>query len=343
MTFTPGYETRPFDKVLSALGDRVVTASETDATARCPAHDDRNPSLSLGSGQNGEALLCCHAGCSAAEILSSLGLAMKDLFPTDGERDVARLQQAITRPRQRSTWSADCAKTVCQVGLSRTRNDEAIDADAAAYEYLKSRGLSPAWEQNLYGILHPELVSELPRVVRHWPKRGYRIVAPLYDQQGEVSEVQARSIDPKAEIRTLLPKGGSAKGKVFACSQGRALLRNESTSSIVILGEGLTDYLALSISAPIPVFSTAGVGTAANCVGPWAKERTVILALDCDQAGEKGTVDAAQVIKERGGRAQRLRWPREANDACELVERFGVDDLAQFLAGIANAAEGRTT
>jgi hypothetical protein len=268
---------------------------------------------------------------------------MKDLFPTDGERDCARLQRAIARPRQPSSWSADCAKKVWRIGLIRICDDESIDADSDAYEYLKSRGLSPAWEQDLYGILHPELASELPGAVQHWPERGYRIVAPLYDQQGEVSEVQARSIDPKAEVRTLLPKGGSAKGKVFACSRGRDLLRNESTSSVVILGEGLTDYLALSISAPIPVFSTAGVGTAANCIGPWAKKRTVILALDCDQAGENGTVDAARVIKERGGRAQRLRWPREANDACEMVERFGVDDLAQFLAGIANAAEGRTT
>ena len=56
MTFTPGYETRPFDKVLSALGDRVVIASDTKATAGCPAHDDRNPSFSLKSGQNGKVI-----------------------------------------------------------------------------------------------------------------------------------------------------------------------------------------------------------------------------------------------------------------------------------------------
>ena len=96
MTLTAGYQMGPFEKVLSALGDRVVTASETDATARCPAHDDRNPSFSLKSGQNGKALLYCYTGCSLEDILRSLGLTMKDLFPTDGERDVARLQQAIT-------------------------------------------------------------------------------------------------------------------------------------------------------------------------------------------------------------------------------------------------------
>jgi len=32
--------------------------------ARCPVHDDRTPSLSIGTGRNGIVLLHCHAGCS---------------------------------------------------------------------------------------------------------------------------------------------------------------------------------------------------------------------------------------------------------------------------------------
>lgn len=47
--------------------------------ARCPAHDDRNPSLSI-SERNGKILLCCHAGCSVESILEALGLTMSDLF-----------------------------------------------------------------------------------------------------------------------------------------------------------------------------------------------------------------------------------------------------------------------
>ena len=31
--------------------------------ARCPAHDDRNPSLSIAEGDDGKTLLNCHAGC----------------------------------------------------------------------------------------------------------------------------------------------------------------------------------------------------------------------------------------------------------------------------------------
>jgi len=42
-------------------------------TARCPAHDDRSPSLSC-SVRGGRLLLYCHAGCTFVSILSALGL-----------------------------------------------------------------------------------------------------------------------------------------------------------------------------------------------------------------------------------------------------------------------------
>ena len=41
--------------------------------ARCPAHDDNNPSLSIGEGDNGRLLLYCHAGCSFEDIRKALG------------------------------------------------------------------------------------------------------------------------------------------------------------------------------------------------------------------------------------------------------------------------------
>ena len=49
--------------------------------ARCPAHDDRRASLSLGEGDDGRALLHCHAGCSLDAILSAANLEKRDLFP----------------------------------------------------------------------------------------------------------------------------------------------------------------------------------------------------------------------------------------------------------------------
>lgn len=42
--------------------------------ALCPAHDDKNPSLSVTEGEGGRVLLHCHAGCSYEAITTALGL-----------------------------------------------------------------------------------------------------------------------------------------------------------------------------------------------------------------------------------------------------------------------------
>ncbi|MCC7409240.1 MAG: DUF3987 domain-containing protein, partial [Phycisphaeraceae bacterium] len=49
--------------------------------ARCPAHEDRKPSLSIGEGDDGRALLHCHAGCEAGQVVAAIGLDLADLMP----------------------------------------------------------------------------------------------------------------------------------------------------------------------------------------------------------------------------------------------------------------------
>jgi DNA primase len=41
--------------------------------ACCPAHDDRHPSLSVGTGAEGRLLLHCFTGCPFAAVLTALG------------------------------------------------------------------------------------------------------------------------------------------------------------------------------------------------------------------------------------------------------------------------------
>ena len=47
---------------------------------KCPAHDDRVASVSMSEGDDGRVLVHCHAGCSTADILASVGLTVADLF-----------------------------------------------------------------------------------------------------------------------------------------------------------------------------------------------------------------------------------------------------------------------
>jgi len=49
--------------------------------ARCPAHEDRSPSLSIRELDDGRVLLKCFAGCDTEDVLSAVGLEFSDLFP----------------------------------------------------------------------------------------------------------------------------------------------------------------------------------------------------------------------------------------------------------------------
>ena len=49
--------------------------------ARCPAHDDHTPSLSVSLSEEGAVLLCCHASCPTEAVLGAVDLQMRDLFP----------------------------------------------------------------------------------------------------------------------------------------------------------------------------------------------------------------------------------------------------------------------
>ena len=48
-------------------------------SALCPAHPDRNPSLSVHE-REGKTLVHCHAGCSVEAVLDALQLTSRDLF-----------------------------------------------------------------------------------------------------------------------------------------------------------------------------------------------------------------------------------------------------------------------
>lgn len=72
--------TAPIDAVLERL-ENVRQRQQGQYSARCPAHADRGPSLSVRESPSGAVLLHCFAGCEVASIVSALGLALSDLFP----------------------------------------------------------------------------------------------------------------------------------------------------------------------------------------------------------------------------------------------------------------------
>jgi putative DNA primase/helicase len=88
----------PVERVLRSKPLEQIKAHNGGYKALCPAHDDHNPSLSIGEGEDGSVLLKCFAGCSIEEILAALELEMRDLFPANTRRERRAEKRTTTFP-----------------------------------------------------------------------------------------------------------------------------------------------------------------------------------------------------------------------------------------------------
>jgi hypothetical protein len=87
----------PLETLLAKLPDAKKAGNGW--SARCPAHDDRRASLSVAEGDDGRALLKCHAGCDTAAILAAIGLKKADLFPPKSGSSATRNGKPATGGR----------------------------------------------------------------------------------------------------------------------------------------------------------------------------------------------------------------------------------------------------
>jgi len=69
------------DALLAKL-DGVRATGRGRWIARCPAHADGSPSLSIRELDDGRTLLHDFAGCCVADVLAAVGLTFDDLFPS---------------------------------------------------------------------------------------------------------------------------------------------------------------------------------------------------------------------------------------------------------------------
>ena len=82
------------DDVLAKVDGATQTGSSGNWSAKCPAHPDRQPSLSVSSREHGDpgVVVHCHAGCSTSEIVAAIGMTEAELFDrasTDTQRQIA--------------------------------------------------------------------------------------------------------------------------------------------------------------------------------------------------------------------------------------------------------------
>ena len=78
---------RPFEEVIALYH---AQKSGQQYKARCPVHDDHNPSLAIRQGDHGGIVFKCFAGCDVAHILAAKGLTWQDVTP-NGTRETSHI------------------------------------------------------------------------------------------------------------------------------------------------------------------------------------------------------------------------------------------------------------
>lgn len=61
--------------------DKARATGNNRWTARCPAHEDKNPSLTVSVGDDGRVLVKCFAECSFEDICNAANVSMSDMMP----------------------------------------------------------------------------------------------------------------------------------------------------------------------------------------------------------------------------------------------------------------------
>lgn len=118
----------PIEVVLQSLGSAKPNGPDK-WIARCPAHNDKEPSLVIRNSEDGKVLLHCFAGCTITEITAAISLRVNDLFPGDKQSRNGPSKNAIRHEQ-----------AVYQIGLAMQAQGVVLSAtDQARFDLAKQR------------------------------------------------------------------------------------------------------------------------------------------------------------------------------------------------------------
>ena len=284
---------------------RALSGHRTGSTwmARCPAHQDREPSLAISDASDGKILVRCHAGCDQRSVISTLrarGLWI-DAQSRPDTRRIRRTPDVHNRDPEDGTRSA--------AALAIWRSSKPA-AGSLVETYLASRGITLPVPDALRfhaGLKHPS--------GGHWPA----MVALV------THGVDATAI---AIHRTFLAGDGGGKAPVDPqkmmlgpCLSGAVWLGRHG--DLLMVGEGIETCLAAMVATGRPAW--AALSTSGLRALDFPKNvRDVIVLADADDAGEAAAQDCALRWKRQGRRVRIARPPRGLDFNDMLLRRAPV-------------------
>ena len=238
----------PLNKVLSRV--RGATESGDQWTARCPAHHDHTPSLSISVGDRGKVLVHCHTGCDTEDVLDAIELSFEDLWAEQSM--VGRGKRHITKTVEPPVDESLAVSTVEWTKLSK-QFEAAISADrlqALADELrVSSQSLSDVylgWDERSRCFTIPERDAALNiiGISRRYcdgskrcmagSKRGLCVPVGFDERQGPILVVEGAS-----DVAASLTHGFCAVGRPCAAGGGNLLveLLNDDVREVIVVGE----------------------------------------------------------------------------------------------------------
>jgi hypothetical protein len=307
----------PVQRFLDALREHGHQPRKAGAgwRCKCPAHDDRNPSLSIHTGDDRRALVNCHAGCTVDAVCGAIRLRPADLFIPDPSRLGGRNGHA---PRTRPTV------TVTKTPRTPARNAGIGDGDAKTFPTARAA------------------VAELER--RHGPRST---TWTYHDAGGKPVglivrwDIPADPTDPESKpSKRTLPVSRKADGSgwiIGGMPEPRPLyalpdLVETPAGSRVYVTEG--EKAADAARAVGLVATTSPHGSKSAGKADWSPlaGREVVILPDHDDAGERYADDVARLATAAGAQSVRVvrlaeRWPDlpSGGDVADLAERTGGD------------------
>ena len=264
-------------------------------TCRCPAHDDRRPSLSIRNGEHG-ILLKCHAGCAPGDIIAIL--RQRGLWP---EREAESTDKIS--PRRQTTSNASFA-------LDIWRQCQAAGGTLVEI-YLRGRGITippPASLRYHPGLRHAPTGLSLPCMV-----------AGVQAVDGSITGIQ------RVFLRTDgAGKAGVASPKMMLGEIAGGAVRFAKAAPKLSIGEGIETMLAVLQATGVPCWAALSTsGLKALSLPPEVRE--VLIFADGDEAGEKAAQEAGDRFANEGRDARIVRPPPD-QDFNDVLAARPTDD-----------------
>jgi putative DNA primase/helicase len=283
------------EAIAKALGGRRAGAAWM---ARCPAHDDRAPSLSIADARGGKVLVRCHAGCDQQDVIAALRAC--GVWNADVRQPIRFSRKADrTLPAEPD---GDAIKRT-EAALAIWRGSQSADRTPVE-TYLRSRGLSipvPPSIRFHTGLKHP-----LGAV---WPAMVALVTRGADGKPiGIHRTFLARDANGKAPVEP-------AKMMLGPCRGGA--VRLGPAGDALMVGEGIETCLAAMQASGRPAWAALSTSGLRALDLPRAVRELIVLA-DGDAPGEAAAQDCAWRWK-REGRRVRIARPPQGMDFNDLL------------------------